>query len=271
MSIYSPNSKNLKKIQQEDQAMTDMQSHHLLIPVELDNKDNSIGFFVFDNQNLPVGGQKYLLDITGTPYTPELAGAKVFFGPIMPSLQKNYEKALLKLADSIDVCEKSIHSDETSLWALRIADRMGLSKEDIKQIKLAAKLHDIGKVVVPKEILIKPGPLSADEWDIIRRHPGYGGTLLEPAKSLHDIRALVRAHHERYDGTGYPDNLKGEEIPLGARIIAVADAYSTMTIRRIYRKSISIEDAKKELLRCRGTQFDPVVVDQMLELLLVMI
>ena len=109
--------------------------------------------------------------------------------------------------------------------------------EVITQIKLAAKLHDIGKVVVPKELLIKPGPLTLAEWDIIRRHPGYGATLLEPAKSLHDIRSLVRAHHERYDGKGYPDNLSGEQIPLGARIIAVADAYSTMTIRRVYRKS----------------------------------
>lgn len=271
MSIYSPNSKNRKNIQQEDIGVTDLKSHHLMIPVELDNKDKSIGFFVFDNKNLPVGGQKYLLDITGTPYTPELAGTKVFFGPIMPSLQKNYEKALLKLADSIDVCDKSIHSDETSLWALRIADRMGLSKENIKQIKLAAKLHDIGKVVVPKEILIKPGPLNQIEWEIIRRHPGYGATLLEPAKSLHDIRSLVRSHHERFDGNGYPDKLSGDQIPLGARIISVADAYSTMTIRRIYRKPISIEDAKKELIRCRGTQFDPVVVDHMLELLLVMI
>ena len=123
MSPYSPNSKNRKSIQQEISVMTDLKSHFLMIPVELDNKDNSLGFFVFDNQNLPVGGQKYLLDITGTPYMPELAGAKVFYGPIMPSLQKNYEKALLKLADSIDVCDKSIHSDETSLWALRIADR----------------------------------------------------------------------------------------------------------------------------------------------------
>ena len=87
MSPYSPNSKNRKYIQQEISVITDLKSHHLMIPVELDNKDNSIGFFVFDNKNLPVGGQKYLLDITGTPYMPELAGAKVFYGPIMPSLQ----------------------------------------------------------------------------------------------------------------------------------------------------------------------------------------
>lgn len=249
------------------QQVLNFHSNSLLIPIELNSQDKSVGLFVFDNLSLPVGGQKHLVDITGSPFSPELAGTKVFYGKILPSMQKNYENALHKLADSIDRCDKSIHSDETSLWALRIADRMELSMEQIKVIKLAAKLHDIGKAIVPKEILIKPGPLTSEEWEIIRRHPTYSATLMEPAKSLDAVRPIVQSHHERYDGAGYPNGLGGENIPLGARIITVADAFSTMTIRRVYRKPISIDDAKKELVRCSGTQFDPIVVSIMLDIL----
>ena len=251
----------------DNQQILNFHSNFLLIPIEINSQGNSVGLFVFDNQSLPVGGQKYLSDVTGLPFSPELAGTKVFYNKILPSMQKNYENALLKLADSIDRWDKSIHSDETSLWALRIADRMGLSLVQIKEIKLAAKLHDIGKAIVPREILIKPGPLTSEEWEIIRRHPTYSATLMEPAKSLDTIRPIVRTHHERYDGGGYPDGLGGDNIPLGARIISVADAFSTMTIRRVYRKPISIADAKKELIRCSGTQFDPQVVSIMLEIL----
>lgn len=266
-----PNDSDLPTIEQKDQDKNPwvqiFQTQNLMIPIELNTKERIVGLFVFENQDLPVGGQRHLLDITGTPFTTQLASMKVFYGPIIPSLQKNYEMALIKLADSIDKCDGSMHSDETSLWALRIAEHMGLGREGIKQIKLASKLHDIGKAVVPRQILTKPGPLSKDEWDIIRRHPGYGSTLMEPAKSLEAVRPLVHAHHEQYSGAGYPDGLRGENIPLGARIIAVADAFSTMTIRRIYRNSISVEASKMELIRGRGTQFDPDVVDHMLALL----
>ena len=270
MTIYPPDSE-LPTMEQKDHFenlwIQIIQSKNLMIPVELNTKDRMVGLFVFENYDLPFGGQKHLLEITGTPFTAQLASMKVFYGPIIPSMQKNYEMALIKLADSIDKCDSSIHSDETSLWALRIAEQMGLGREEIKQIKLASKLHDIGKAVVPREILTKPGPLSKDEWEIIRFHPGYGATLMKPAKSLDAVRPLVHAHHERYAGGGYPDGLVGENIPLGARIIAVADAFSTMTIRRVYRNSVSLEAAKLELNRCRGTQFDPDVVDQMLSLL----
>ena len=270
MMMYPPNSE-YPKIEQKDQDenlwVRILQTQNLMIPMELNSKERIVGLFVFENHDLPVGGQKHLLDITGTPFSANLASMKVFYGPILPSLQKNYETALIKLADSIDKCDSSMHSDETSLWALRIAEHMGLQREEIKQIKLASKLHDIGKAVVPRGILTKPGPLSKDEWEIIRRHPGYGATLMEPAKSLDAVRPLVHAHHEQYSGGGYPDGLKGENIPLGARIIAVADAFSTMTIRRIYRNSISPEAAQNELIRGRGTQFDPDVADHMLALL----
>jgi len=251
----------------EEAPVLEAPSNFLMIPIEINPIENSIGLFVLDHRNLPVGGQKNLADITGTPFIPELAGTKVYYSKILPSMQSNYENALLKLADSIDRWDQSIHSDETSLWALRIADRMRLSKEHIKEIKLAAKLHDIGKAIVPREILIKPGPLTEKEWEIIRRHPGYGATLMEPSRSLDSVRPIVEAHHEHYNGCGYPYGLVGEEIPIGARIISVADAFSTMTIRRVYRKPVSMQTAKNELLRCSATQFDPVVVSHMIEIL----
>ena len=119
----------------EDQQVLNFHSNSLLIPIELNSQGKSVGLFVFDNQSLPVGGQKHLSDITGSPFSPELAGVKVFYSKILPSMQKNYENALHKLADSIDRWDRSIHSDETSLWALRIADRIGLPMEQIKVIK----------------------------------------------------------------------------------------------------------------------------------------
>ncbi len=127
-------------------------------------------------------------------------------------------------------------------------------------------LHDIGKIFTPKEILYKPGPLTDDEWAIMRRHPVDGAEVLQQIMGLKEMAMNVRHHHERYDGAGYPEGLKGEEIPLGARIAAVVDAFDAMVSDRPYRKAISIEQAVAELKRCRGTQFDPVVVDAVVAL-----
>lgn len=238
----------------------------IMIPIELDKRNQAFGFFALENLELPEGGQKYLNDITGTPFQAELAGLTVYTGPILPELQKNYVKALVMLADSIDRCDQSGHSLNTSLWAYRLAKQMELPEAEILQIKLAGKLHDIGKSVVPRDLLTKPGPLSADEWEIMKRHPGYGATLMEPSTSLEHIRPFVRWHHERYSGGGYPDGLAGSEIPLGARILSVADAFSTMTTGRPYRLPIPHQTALDELVRCRGTQFDPQVVDLMVDI-----
>lgn len=127
-------------------------------------------------------------------------------------------------------------------------------------------LHDIGKIFTPKEILYKPGPLSDEEWEIMRRHPVDGADVLERIAGLKEMADNVRHHHERYDGTGYPDGIKGEAIPLGARIAAVVDAFDAMVSDRPYRKSMSVEQAIEELKRCRGTQFEPRVVDAIIEL-----
>jgi HD-GYP domain-containing protein (c-di-GMP phosphodiesterase class II) len=130
----------------------------------------------------------------------------------------------------------------------------------VKRVGLAAELHDIGKAAVPDEILDKPGPLDDREWEFMHRHTVIGERILLAAPSLAPAAALVRSSHERFDGAGYPDHLRGEAIPLGSSIIAVCDAYDAMISERPYRLAMTPEDALVELESCAGTQFDPDVV-----------
>jgi HD-GYP domain-containing protein (c-di-GMP phosphodiesterase class II) len=139
--------------------------------------------------------------------------------------------------------------------------RLGLSHDEVEQVRHAAELHDVGKVAVPDAILTKPGPLDADEWAFIRRHTLIGERIVSAAPALGRVARLVRSSHERWDGHGYPDALAGDEIPLGARIVAVADAFDAMTSRRPYSLPRPPEAALEELRRCAGTQFDAQVVE----------
>jgi len=127
-------------------------------------------------------------------------------------------------------------------------------------------LHDIGKIFTPKEILFKPGPLSKEEWRIMRRHPVDGAEILEQITGLKEMAKIVRYHQEAYDGSGYPEGLKGEQIPIGARIATVVDAFDAMITDRPYRKGMPVERAIEELKRNRGIQFDPKVVDVIISL-----
>ncbi|BCY16726.1 hypothetical protein hrd7_05750 [Leptolinea sp. HRD-7] len=239
----------------------------IMIPMELDRKNRVFGFFALDTEDLPEGSQKNLNEITGTPFKPELAGLTVIAGPVVQTLQENYSKALFMLADSIDRCDNSAHSQNTALWAKRIAETMRLEENEVMEISLASRLHDIGKSIIPRELLTKPGPLSAEEWQIIKRHSEYGAALMQPSQGLSAIIPLVFAHHERFDGTGYPNGLAGSNIPLGARILGVADAFSTMVSGRAYRAPITLDQAKQELIQNSGTQFDPDIVKTMINLL----
>ena len=124
-----------------------------------------------------------------------------------------------------------------------------------------AKLHDIGKMAVPDAILSKPGPLDGEEWDYVRQHTLIGERIVAAAPPLAPVARLVRSSHERWDGGGYPDGLRGDEIPLGARVVAVCDAFDAMTTQRPYREPVSEVAAEAELRRCAGTQFDPMVVE----------
>jgi diguanylate cyclase (GGDEF)-like protein len=155
------------------------------------------------------------------------------------------------------------HISTVAGLAARLAIAMGVDSSEVVNIKLAARLHDIGKVAVPDAVLLKPGQLNDDEWMLMRRHPIVGADVVGRIHGLGHLAPLIRSHHERWDGVGYPDGLVGEEIPLGARILAVADAYDAMTQGRVYQEPRDQRWAMNELRRCAGSQFDPEVVAAM--------
>ena len=157
------------------------------------------------------------------------------------------------------------HSQKVSAYAVMIAQALDMDSAEIEEIRLAALLHDIGKVGIPEAILNKSGPLDASEWETMKTHTELGAKILEPLEAMNRIRLMVRHHHEFYDGTGYPDRLEGEQIPYGARVIAIADAYDTITSERTYKKARTPEDAFAELERCAANQFDPEIVRVFIE------
>jgi diguanylate cyclase (GGDEF)-like protein len=167
--------------------------------------------------------------------------------------------SLAKAVDARDVYTGS-HSERVGELSARIARRLGIDEPQIELTRLAGSLHDLGKLAIPEEILRKPGALNESERLVLQRHPQIGYRMLE-SLGVEPIADWVLHHHERWDGSGYPDRLRGEQIPLGARIIFVADAFDAMTSERVYRKPLSDRDAVAELERCAGTQFDPAVVD----------
>ncbi len=158
------------------------------------------------------------------------------------------------------------HSLLTGDWCRRIAERLGLPSAETDRLVAAGVLHDIGKIATPDAILFKPGPLDASEWVVMREHAPDGGDILLDIPSLAEFAPIVRAHHERIDGTGYPDGLRGDEIPFSARIVAVADAYHAMTSDRPYRKALTVGETIARLREGQGTQWDTDIVDVMVGL-----
>jgi putative nucleotidyltransferase with HDIG domain len=151
-------------------------------------------------------------------------------------------------------------TDEAAALGERTARALGLGEHDVETIRLAAILHDVGKLGVPDRVLCKQAELTPDERELVQRHPEIGADIIERIPFLREVSAVVRHHQEWYDGRGYPRRLSGEMIPLGARIVAVVDAYNAMTTDRPYRKALSQEQALDELRRHAGTQFDPGIV-----------
>jgi diguanylate cyclase (GGDEF)-like protein/putative nucleotidyltransferase with HDIG domain len=156
------------------------------------------------------------------------------------------------------------HSQAVSRLAAQIAIQAGLSRAEIEAIRVAGMVHDMGKLHVPEQVLQKPTPLTEDEFEVMKTHAAWGAEMLGPLK-VEDIERIVRHHHERYDGTGYPDGLAGDGIPLGARIVAVAESFHNMLSDLRYKSARSFQDALEELRRCSGTQFDPKIVIAFLE------
>jgi two-component system, cell cycle response regulator len=157
------------------------------------------------------------------------------------------------------------HLKGVAQLAMGVGTRLELLSEEIDELVRAAELHDVGKMAIPDEILHKPGPLTDDEWSFVRQHTIIGERILSAAPALLPVAKLVRASHEHWDGSGYPDGLAGDAIPLGARVVAVCDAFDAMTTSRPYRDAMSVEDALAEIRACAGTQFDPTVVEAFCE------
>ena len=153
------------------------------------------------------------------------------------------------------------HAGDVARFAHAVAQQLGLDRLEAARVVEAAELHDVGKLAIADRILDKSGPLDSREWQRMSEHPVIGQRILESSSELDEVAAIVRWSHERFDGTGYPDGLRGSEIPLASRIVAVCDAFDAMTTRRVYSPALSVVEALAELRRCAGTQFDPEVVE----------
>jgi HD-GYP domain-containing protein (c-di-GMP phosphodiesterase class II) len=177
-------------------------------------------------------------------------------------------EAILKIAEIVDIRDtgSTLHSQVVADYAVAIGEALGLGTGVLKQLSLAGRAHDIGKVVIPDSVLRKPDRLSGDEWARMQLHPQVGQLVLEGA-NIGDVGTWVASHHERPDGLGYPHGLTAVEIPLGANILAVADAFEAMTSERPYRAALSRGEAIEELRRSAGAQFDELVVRVLIDLL----
>jgi putative nucleotidyltransferase with HDIG domain len=179
-------------------------------------------------------------------------------GPKQDSLLTTIQ-ALAKTIEAKDPYTRG-HCDRVRGYACEIALGLGLDEELISQLSVGATLHDIGKIGVPEQVLTKPGKLTDEEYASIKRHPAVGAEIVRPLSLAAAARAAIEHHHERFDGNGYPSRLKGEQIPLSARILAVADSFDAMTITRPYREAMTVNVAIAELVRHAGSQFDPAIV-----------
>jgi HD-GYP domain-containing protein (c-di-GMP phosphodiesterase class II) len=167
--------------------------------------------------------------------------------------------ALVQLLDLKDLTT-GVHSSRLASWAITLAKLLGLSAEETKQVEIAAVLHDLGKIGIPDEILKKDSKLTPQEQAIMRKHPEYGWAVTKNIPGCQMASLSILHHHEMWDGRGYPAGLKGENTPLGARIVAITDAFDAMTTDRCYRKAMPIEQALGTLEQFAGTQFDPAIV-----------
>jgi HD-GYP domain-containing protein (c-di-GMP phosphodiesterase class II) len=184
------------------------------------------------------------------------------------NLETTFVSTVEALANALEANDEytSSHTRWITDTALKVGARLGFDSQELKQLELGALFHDIGKIGIPASILLKPGPLTPEERQVMQQHPELGEKILAPIERLAQVRAIVRSCHEHFDGGGYPDSKTGDAIPLEARIILVCDAFHAMTTDRPYRKRLNVEEACRRLREAAGTQFDPDVVETFLAL-----
>lgn len=185
---------------------------------------------------------------------------------MLAQLHQAYEASLIMLANAIELRDEYTrgHVERVKRYAVLIAQHMGWTETQIEPLQFGAILHDIGKIYVQESILRKAGPLDDNEWDEMKRHTAIGADLLHSVPYLEAAIPVIHHHHERWDGKGYPGSLAGDEIPLGARIVAVADAFDAMTTERVYQPAIQPEQALQEIMANSGSRYDPQVVEAFL-------
>jgi putative nucleotidyltransferase with HDIG domain len=235
-----------------------------LICAPLRIKRNNLG--VIEVLNKRNGGAFDEEDIKAVSSIATTAAMAIENTQIQQSLLEAYKNTVSALAAAVDAKDRFTqgHSERVMEYALKAGSALSLSDEDAEVLGYAGMLHDVGKITIDSSMLSKPGPLTPGEWEIMHTHPSVGAKLLKEIPFLERAAELVLRHHERFDGNGYPDRLRGEAIPLGARIIAAAEAFDTMTTDRPYRSALSIDAAVKELNNCTGKQFCPIAVKGLL-------
>jgi HD-GYP domain-containing protein (c-di-GMP phosphodiesterase class II) len=185
------------------------------------------------------------------------------------TLERTFLATVEALANALEANDEytSSHARWITDLALRVGEELDFTPHELKRLELGALFHDIGKIGIPARILSKPGPLTAEERAIVEKHPVLGERILAPIEQLGEVRLIVRCAHEHFDGTGYPERLEGDQIPLESRIVLACDAFHAMTTDRPYRRSLGEDEAKRRLVEGSGAQFDPRVVQALLRVL----
>lgn len=242
------------------------------VSIPIQSKDSLIGVLNLNNKGAVGIVESDSFDIKDLDFLTTLANhaaSVINNAQLYEQLQKNYVNIIQTLTAAIDAKDPTTkgHSARVAEYAVAIAKELGMSLESLRTIQSAAYLHDVGKIGIPEYILGKPGSLTDEEFEIIKTHPKISAKILAPVQFDEPIIPIVRHHHERYSGGGYPDNLRGENIPVEARIMALADSFDAMISSRPYRPAHSVDWAMEEIKNCAGKQFDPYIAEVFLQVI----